>query len=79
MRKMYGVEYSTEQDCSTYEIFETYSKALSFANSNDNSLYMFKADFNNKFIYKEGGVWNYDDNSELYINLKMVESYEVHG
>lgn len=69
---MYGVEYSTEKDCSTYEIFETYSKALSFANSNENSLYIFKADFNNKFMYKENDSWNYDDNSNLYINFKTL-------
>ena len=72
--EMYGIEYGTSEDCSTYEIFETYSKALSFGNSNDNSLYIFKADFNNKFIYKEDGVWNYDDNSELYTNLKMINT-----
>ena len=71
--KMYGIEYGTSEHCSTYEIFETYNKALSFANRNENSLYMFKADFNENFIYKESDYWNYEDNSELYTNLKMVK------
>lgn len=77
--EMYGVEYKTELDCSTYEIFEKYEDALAFANSNENSLYMFKAYFNEKFIYKENNYWNYEDNSELYTNLKMIESYEIYG
>lgn len=77
--EMYGIEYRTSEDCSTYEIFEKYEDALSFANSNENSLYMFKADFNEKFIYKEDNYWNYNDNSELYSNLKMIESYEIYG
>jgi len=79
MKLMYGVEYRTEDYCSTYEIFENYTKALSFANSNENSLYMFKADFNTKFIYKELGSWNYEDNGELYTNLNMIEHYEIYG
>ena len=77
--EMYGIEYRTNEDCSTYEIFEKYEDALSFANSNENALYMFKADFNEKFIYKEANYWNYDENSELYSNLKMIESYEIYG
>lgn len=79
MTTMYGIEYLTEGVDSTFEIFTNYTEALMFANSNENALYMFKADFNDKFIYKELGYWNYEDNSELYNNLETIEIYEVYG
>jgi len=79
MKTMYGIEYLTEGVDSTFEIFANYTEALSFANSNENALYMFRADFNDKFIYKELESWNYDDNSELYTNLETIEVYEIYG
>lgn len=77
-KKMYGVEYKTDSS-STYEIFETYTDALSFANSNENSMFLFTADFNEDLIYKDGETWNYDDFSDTFINQQIIETYEVYG
>lgn len=77
-KKMYGVEYKTDSS-SSYDIFETYEEALAFANSNENSMFMFKADFNTEHIYQDGDAWNYDDFSDTFINQEIIETYEVYG
>lgn len=77
-QKMYAVEYKTDSD-STYEIFENYNDALSFANSNENSIFLFTADFNKERIYLDGVTWNYDDFSDTFINQKIIETYEIYG
>jgi hypothetical protein len=40
-QKMYAVEYKTDGS-STYDIFEKYDDALAFANSNENSMFLFR-------------------------------------
>jgi len=76
--KMYAVEYKTDSG-STYEIFENYEYALAFANSNENSMFLFSADFNNERIYLDGETWNYDDFADTYINQEIIETYEIYG
>ena len=78
MKKMYGIEYKTESS-STYEIFENYDEALSFANSNENSMFMFTAEFNEDLIYEDGELWNYEDFNETFINQNIIENYEIYG
>lgn len=70
--KMYGVEYKTDSS-STYEIFENYEDALAFAKSNENTMYLFTADFNNDRIYLDGKNWNYDDFADTFINQEIIE------
>ena len=77
-QKMYAVEYKTDNS-SSYEIFENYKDALSFANSNANSIFLFTADFNKERIYLDGGTWNYDDFSDTFINQQIIETYEIYG
>ena len=76
--KMYAVEYKTDSS-STYEIFENYEYALAFANSNENSMFLFVADFNKDRIYLDCGTWNYDDFADTFINQEIIENYEIHG
>lgn len=70
---MYAVEhYYPNDDCSTYEIFETINEAQSFCQedkwSKDNyPIYIFQAKFNCERIYLEDGEWNYDDRSDTII------------
>ena len=72
--KMFGVEYKTENENSTFEIFKDYKDALKFS-KNKNTLYIFSAFFNNEHIYQEENlVWNYDDNSDLYKNFKVIKN-----
>ncbi len=75
---MFGVECRTSNG-STYEIFDNYNDSQSFANSNENSLFIFTADFNLDRIYIEDGLWNYEDFSDTFINQKVIENYEIHG
>jgi len=74
-KKMYAVEYTTDGS-SSYDIFETYDDALKFANSNDNSIFLFEADFNVDRIYKDSdNNWNYNDSSDTYSNYHVIETY----
>jgi len=75
---MYGVEYKTDGS-SSYDIFETYDDALAFANSNENSMFLFTADFNTDRIYQEDSIWNYEDFADTFINQKIIETYEIYG
>lgn len=75
---MYGVEYKTDSS-SSYDIFETYEDALAFANSNENSMFLFTADFNKDRIYQEDDIWNYEDFADTFINQKIIEIYEIYG
>ena len=75
---MYGVEYKTDSS-SSYDIFETYDDALAFANSNENSMFLFVADFNKYRIYQEDDVWNYEDFADTFINQEIIETYEIYG
>lgn len=77
-QKMYGVEYKTGST-STYEIFDNYNEALAFANSNENSMFLFTADFNKDLIYKDGDSWNYEDYADTFINQEIIEQYEIYG
>lgn len=75
---MYAVEYKTGSG-STYEIFENYDGALGFANSNENAMFLFTADFSKERIYLDGETWNYDDFSDTFINQEIIETYEIYG
>jgi len=77
-KKMYGVEYKTDSR-STYEIFQNYDDAVVFANSNENNIFLFTAEFNEDRIYLDGGSWNYDDFSDTFINQEIIEIYEIYG
>ena len=80
-KKFYGVEYYTDDNSdmydsdrsSTFEIFATKKDADKFSKSLGKDLaYTFVADFNMKYVYKEEGSWNYDDNASLYKGLKVL-------
>ncbi|WP_333851906.1 hypothetical protein [Epilithonimonas sp.] len=68
-KTMYAVEhYYSNDERSTYEIFETLNEAESFCSDKNNwnenhfPLFIFKADFNSDLIYQdENRNWNYDD------------------
>ena len=67
LKVMFGVEHCYIDGASTYEIFETFSKAKAFCendrnwSNNNHPLFIFKADFNSELIFKENNEWNYDD------------------
>ena len=81
-QKMYGVEYKTDSS-STYEIFENYEDALAFANSNENAMFLFTAEFNKDRIYLDIYLdnisWNYDDFADTFINQEIIKTYKIYG
>lgn len=71
----YFDEYVAEGDDSnhsTMEIFEDIKGAYTFA-STVKYKGSFIADFNMRCVYKENGAWNYDDNSNLYYDVREIE------
>lgn len=76
MIKLYAVEYRTNKDNATFEIFDHLSEAQEFADSFDmnEAYYIFSAYFDVNSIYREKDRhWNYDDNSALYQDKKIIK------
>lgn len=80
---MFGVEHCYSDGRSTYEIFETLEDAVNFCEQNNRwnetnqPLFVFQADFNVKFIFKENkNQWNYDDDNKTIIgNYLLIKTY----
>ncbi len=73
---LFAIEYETDFNSTTYEIFDTLKEAKKFADDCDVPLYIFKADFSKNSIYREkDGHWNYDDGAGVFKNSKIVKCY----
>lgn len=71
-KTMYALEYQSYDGSKTFDIFDTLKKVKIFAKHMRTlgyhymPLFVFKADFNRARIYKENGVWNYDDRADTF-------------
>jgi len=76
--KLFGVEYQTDFDRTTYELFGEYSDAKDFAETVV-AIYLFSADFNVDSVCLEPTdyktQYNYEDENDLYINDVIIETY----
>lgn len=84
IKEMFGVEHCYDDGASTYEIFETFSKAEMFCETKENwnkvnqPLFIFKANFNTEHIYKENDGWNYDDFSNTILDdYEKIKTYNT--
>ncbi|GHT80924.1 hypothetical protein FACS189467_4100 [Bacteroidia bacterium] len=67
VKTMFGVEHAYIDGRQTYDIFPSKIEAEEFClktdlwNDKHIPLFIFQANFNSNLIYKDNGVWNYDD------------------
>ena len=71
---LFGVEYQTDADRTTYEIFGDIDQAKEFAGTVV-ALYLFSADFDADSVHLEDGKLNYEDHADLYNNVDIIETY----
>lgn len=82
-KTMYGLEYKSYDGACTFDIFENYKDAEKEAEKTKTlgyqyyPLYIFKADFNLKRIYREENSWNYEDCSDTFDmeNIKIIKKF----
>ncbi len=80
---MYGLEYKSYDESRTFDIFKTFKGAENRAKEihklgcQYSPLFISKAEFGTKRIYKENGAWNYDDCSDTLISgkKKILKNY----
>ncbi len=81
-KTMFGVDFYNDLpddvESATYNIYPTIGEAKKFA-STVAVRYIFVADFNQERIFQEPGYgdWNYDDHSDTYENLIILEEYRA--
>jgi hypothetical protein len=79
-KTMYAIEYKSYDGSCTFDIFETCDKAEKHAQKINSfgflykPLFIFKAKFNPRRIYKEDNEWNYNDSMDIfnYDTLEIV-------
>jgi len=75
IKKLFAVEYETENECSTFEIFRTLQKAENFSET-VKPLYIFTANFNNVYEEKDGTL-NYDDLSDTINDMVIIKDFRT--
>jgi hypothetical protein len=76
---LFGVEYQTDYDRTTYELFGDLNKAKEFAETVV-ALYIFMAHFDTENVWQEKEMlgtsqFQYEDHADLYENSEIIETY----
>ena len=82
-QEMFAVEYQSADGGQTFDIFSSLEEVTNFVEKISSlgkeykPLFLFKANFNLKRIFKDSDCWNYDDYSDTYdlSSVKIIHKF----